>query len=430
MGRLNKLSTLTLDKLIREAKREGRIRTKADGGGLTFTVSPTGYPSWVYRYKHLHRAREYTLPVAADVKGHGLAKAREAAQQLRAKAKSGEDIATTKQSEKVRGQIQDTFKSLALDWYQQAIKPKHKHAHITKRVLDKDIIPVIGNLPASEIKPFHIDNLLRKIVARGAPTIANDALRHLKAIFKHGRKRHLVISNPIADFDLSDAGGQEKPRDRVLDREELVQLFKSMKDERFGRSNELAVKLLLVLSVRKMELLGAKWEEIDLEVGCWKLPVITGRNKTEKRQKIPLPPIVIEWLTELKIRACSSEYLFPTRRISKTHKYPHIHASTLNNALSTLISDHNHEHFTVHDLRRTARTTLAALGIQPHIAELCINHKLKGVWAIYDRHDYFEERKQALKQLSDYFQSLEQDLKVVPIKKAESGRATSITVSR
>lgn len=54
------------------------------------------------------------------------------------------------------------------------------------------------------------------------------------------------------------------------------------------------------------------------------------------------------------------------------------------------------ENFTLHDFRRTARTHLEALGVQPHVAERCLNHKLKGVEGIYNRRDYFGERKVAL----------------------------------
>lgn len=54
------------------------------------------------------------------------------------------------------------------------------------------------------------------------------------------------------------------------------------------------------------------------------------------------------------------------------------------------------EYFTVHDLRRTCRTLLAAQGTPGHVAERCLNHKLKGVEGIYDRYDHFEERKEAL----------------------------------
>ncbi len=52
--------------------------------------------------------------------------------------------------------------------------------------------------------------------------------------------------------------------------------------------------------------------------------------------------------------------------------------------------------FTVHDLRRTCRSLLAAVGVPGHVAERCLNHKLKGVEGIYDRYDYFDERKEAI----------------------------------
>ena len=57
--------------------------------------------------------------------------------------------------------------------------------------------------------------------------------------------------------------------------------------------------------------------------------------------------------------------------------------------------------FTVHDLRRTCRSLLAELGVPGHVAERCLNHKLKGVEGIYDRYDYYEERKQALIKVSE-----------------------------
>jgi integrase len=53
-------------------------------------------------------------------------------------------------------------------------------------------------------------------------------------------------------------------------------------------------------------------------------------------------------------------------------------------------------HFTLHDLRRTARTQLAALGFRREVAERCLGHKLRGVEGTYDRHDYFRERRAEL----------------------------------
>jgi len=63
-------------------------------------------------------------------------------------------------------------------------------------------------------------------------------------------------------------------------------------------------------------------------------------------------------------------------------------------------------HFTVHDLRRTYRTLLAMEGTLGHVAESCLNHKRKGVEGTYNRHDYFEERKEALIKLSSKLGSM------------------------
>ena len=87
---------------------------------------------------------------------------------------------------------------------------------------------------------------------------------------------------------------------------------------------------------------------------------------------------------------------------------------TLNVALARV--EHGLPHFTVHDLRRTMRSQLAALGIAPHVAERCLNHKLKGVEGVYDRHDYLEERRQALEQWAAILAD-DSTGKVVPIKR-------------
>jgi len=164
------------------------------------------------------------------------------------------------------------------------------------------------------------------------------------------------------------------------------------------------------LGVRKSELAEAPWKEFNLDEKVWNLS--KNRSKSGVGIAIPLPPIVMEWLYELKIRAYDSEYVFPSRRSSKN---PHMGPDTLNRAITKLFG---HEagkkkqppnlmgdmpHFTVHDLRRTCRTLLAKQGTPGHVAERCLNHKLKGVEGIYNQHDYFDERREALEKLSQSF---------------------------
>ena len=237
--------------------------------------------------------------------------------------------------------------------------------------------------------------MLCAVVKRGAPTIANDVLRWVRRMFDYAIKRHqgLVRFNPAAAFDLADAGGKELARERALSRDERVTLFEAMRQAKgFSVQNELTVKLLLLLAGRKVELIAARWDEFELKADppVWHLPGM--RTKTGQPLDIPLPSMAVEWLQKMQELACNAEYVLPACKL-QSRMLPHVCESTLGVAMGKV--KHGMPYFTVHDLRRTARTHLAAMGVAPHVAERCLNHKLKSVEGVYDRHDYFEERSGA-----------------------------------
>lgn len=395
-------------------KARKAVAGKSDGGGLTFTMSArqakAGQASWVFRYRFAGRARELTLGNYPDI---SLKKARELATAARAKVDQQIDVAREKREEIASAKAAGTVAELCEQFLETVIRNKYKHPAPIESLFRRDVLPVIGRLRPMEVKPLDVERVLRRISSDGRPTVANDALPLMRAIFRYGKKRGMLNMNPAADFERDDAGGAESRRERKLTRAEISKLFQAIEEGRssFGRDNELAAMLLLVLGVRKMELLAAKWEEFDLRVGVWCLP--GERTKTGKPIDIPLAPPVIEWLNELKVRACGSEYVFPARRKGK--RFPHVSPDTLNFALAAL--DHGLEHFTVHDFRRTMRSELAALGVPSEIAERCLNHKLKGVEGTYNQHEYFEERKYALAMWADVLQSLArgEKPKIVPL---------------
>ncbi|MBW9972125.1 tyrosine-type recombinase/integrase, partial [Escherichia coli] len=126
-----------------------------------------------------------------------------------------------------------------------------------------------------------------------APTVANDVLRWTRRIFNYGIKRHMLESNPTTAFEIADAGGKEKSRERWLSREELIKFFQAMRvTQGFSRQNELTMKLLLALCCRKMELCAAQWAEFDLNNSVWHLPA--ERVKNGDAIDIPLPAITVE----------------------------------------------------------------------------------------------------------------------------------------
>ncbi|WP_411703544.1 tyrosine-type recombinase/integrase [Edaphovirga cremea] len=377
-----------------------RFAGRADGGGL-YLCFPKNYssPFWRFRYKFTGKARAMVIGSYAEL---SLAKARETAKELSARVSLGYDVAGEKQERKSEALEKMEHEknalrvsALAAEYFERQILPRWKHPDILRRRIDKDINPSIGHMKVEDVKPRHIDNMLKSIVDRGAPTIATDVLRWTRRIFDYGIKRHTLEINPCSAFEVSDAGGKEVARDRWLTRDELIRLFQSMRTAKgFSRQNELTFKLLLALCVRKMELCAARWEEFDLDTAIWHLP--EERSKNGDAIDIPLPPPAVEWLKELHTFSCNSAWVLPARKM-QNRMIPHIQESTLPVALAKVRSEMSDiPNYTIHDFRRTARTHLAALGVDPVVAERCLNHRIKGVEGIYNRHQYFDERKAAL----------------------------------
>jgi integrase len=407
-------------------KTSERFDMRGDGDGLYLSYRENfSIPVWRFRYRFAGKPRIMNMGSYRDI---SLADARRRVKELRARVAMGYDVAGEKQERKrdAVAKIEAeknayTVAQLADEYFERMIVGHWKHPNIVRARIEKDIKPAIGNLKVEDVKPRHIDDILKAVIKRGAPSISNDVLRWLKRIFNYAVKRHAIEFNPAAAFDPGDAGGKEKSRERWLSSAELAQLFVAMREAiGFSVENGLSIKLLLLLAVRKSELIAARWSEFDLDKALWYLPA--ERTKTDSAIDIPLPDVALEWLRELERLSCGSKWVLPARKM-QDRMLPHISESTLSVALAKI--KHGLDPFTIHDLRRTARTHLEALGVVPHIAERCLNHKIKGVEGIYNRHDYFEERKVALNTWAIFLTQIEhgETDKVVPIRRDKSRKA-------
>ena len=386
-----------------EAKIKGKPGRFADGEGLYFVVPKSGKPYWMLRYTANGKRKEMSLSRYDDL---SLADARAKAAEISQQNRNGLDplLARKRETQIIIKTVDDLF----ADWYPTLVK-RLKHPKIPERVYRKDIAPHIGQASLKKISARDVRAVLQAIVKTNRPTIANDALIYCKQLFNHGIKLDVIDNNPASAFSVSDAGGVEKSKDRFLSVEELTKAFQVFRENStsFSRENYIACALLVTLGVRKSELTEAPWQEFDLIKATWQLP--KERGKSGVAITIPLPVAVVKWLEELKVRAYGSEYVLPNRRSSK---HPYMGADTLNRAITKLFG---HEagkkkqppnkmgdmpHFTVHDLRRTCRSLLAANGVAGHVAERCLNHKVKGIEGVYNQYDYLDERREALELLS------------------------------
>ncbi len=379
---------------VKSLINRGVVGRHSAGNGLYLRVTKSGVGYWVVRYTIFGKRREISIG-----KFPSLSLADASAETAMIKAGIRNDVDPITQRKKQNSQTLRVVDELAEDWLQECDK-RLKNPHIPRQVYRDYISPVIGAFSIDQVTPSDIRVAIHRVVEKGAPTRANDTLMYCKQLFRHGVKLDIVSNNPALAFTVDDAGGVEKSRERALTVEEIETVFACFQNnaDQFTRENYLAFALLLLLGVRKGELLSAEWSEFDSEKRLWNLP--EERSKTGNSITIPLPAIVMEWLKELYIRAGDSIYVFPNRRASKNG---HISHDTLNSALNKLFTQGKLSipHFTVHDLRRTCRSLLASQGVPGHVAERCLNHKLKGVEGIYDRYDYLEERSEALNKIAE-----------------------------
>ncbi|HEJ9738573.1 TPA: tyrosine-type recombinase/integrase [Proteus mirabilis] len=410
------------DKEIRAWIKAGeRFEGKSDGNGLYLCYRKTyKHPVWRFRYKFAGLSRVMILGSYIDL---SLAKARELTKELSARVSLGYDVASEKQERKAEALAKleaekNAIKvaDLAAEYFERQILPRWKHPDILRRRIDKDINPRIGHMKIEDVKPRHIDEMLKDIVDRGAPTIATDVLRWLRRMFDYAIKRQMIEINPCSAFEVADAGGKEISRDRWLTREELIIFFKALGTAGISRQNEISFKILLALGLRKMELCAARWQEFDFKKNVWHFPA--ERSKNGDAIDIPLCQHVVDWFMELLPMACGSQYVLPARKM-QSRMIPHIQESTLPVALAKVrqVLPPKMPNFTIHDFRRTARTHLAKLGVDPFVAERCLNHRIKGVEGIYNRHDYYDERKTALAKWCELLVALEkgEDYNVIPM---------------
>tara|TARA_Y100000296_G_scaffold211_1_gene232 strand:+ start:460 stop:1659 length:1200 start_codon:yes stop_codon:yes gene_type:complete len=387
------LSETKIKKLLREGTVTSGI---SDGNGLYLLITKSGYASFHFRYNFNGVRNKFSLGQYPDV---SLKKARGLRKQYQQYLRDGVDPKLAKERERLRGltTLNDVFEH----YFETTIKDRYKHPNRLHALYVNNIYRPLGQVQLCNISGFDISDLVQKIKKGGRgvpprPSIATDALYLIKNLYKHAIKLDIIRHNVALNFTAKDAGGTDVPKTTVLSLEELRYFLKVARGchPSFSRTNYLACILLFVTCTRKMELLGSKWEEFDLERGRWNLPA--NRTKARRELEIPLSSLSLEVLQELRILGNNSKYVFPAK---KKGKLPHLYHDTLNHAFKSLPLPFK---FAPHDIRRTSRTLLAKeLRVDARVAELCLNHKLPKLEGMYNQHSYFEERKDALEKLSE-----------------------------
>jgi integrase len=371
------------DLAIKKLKPGPKRYEKRDGRGLRVVVQPSGVRSFAFRYKFGGRANKITFGPTEI----GVAAARKLAADCLLDLAQGRDPgAARRAAKKVEADAAaDTLQAICQNWLKREGSKQRSGARKGKD-LERLVYPAMGGRPIAEIKRSEIVKLLDKIEDANGATMSDATLLLLGRIFNWHASRSDDFRSPIIR-GMRRTKPSERVRERVLSDDELRAVWNAASasdDPFFGGM----VKLLLLTGARRNEINFMRRSEIDGE-GNWLLPA--ARNKTKVDLKRPLSKAARGVLARLP-EIDGGDFVFSMGNGAAIG-----HLSRRKQRLDAAAGVTN---WTIHDLRRTARSLMSRAGVPREHAERCLGHVIGGVEGVYNKHQYRDEMALALERLA------------------------------
>jgi integrase len=378
-----------------------RVRAKAAGTSRT----------WLLRYRWRD---EWVRIVLGHVPSMSLAEARDRALGLRKAIDDGIDPRRARPKRRpapaplpgsaavTSRDAKHSIEFLVSEFVERYIRPTRKRPEYAEAMLAKDVLPEWRGRDARTIEPAEVIELLDKITDRGSPVAANRTAALLGQLFKFGIHRRIVASTPVQL--LYRPGGKERPRERVLTEGELQAFLKDPTAATRYQRLAHVITLLLLTGQRRGELALARWSDIDFKAHTWTIP--DANAKGGRGHVVPLTDWALEELQALKRMAAAkrSPWVLPANGGAQ-----HIDPKQLTRGIAKCqarFKKQGIEAFVLHDLRRTCRTGLSRLKVEPHVAERVLNHAQETIAGTYDRHAYLDEKRAALEKWAAHLRDL------------------------
>ena len=344
--------------------------------GLALRVSRSGFKSWTYHFTHAGKRNRLTF---GNYPAISLASARTRADEARAAVAEGTDPRSLKG---------ETLRAICEE-YQKREGNKLRSADWQQWALERHVYPTLGSRPIGEIRRSEIVRWLDDIEARAGAPMADRALATVRKIMNWYAIRSDDFRSPIVrGMTRSKAG----PRERILIDDELRVVWKVAGNAGvFGNY----LRFLLLTAARKSEAADLEWSE--LTQADWTLPA--ARNKTKMDLVRPLSKLAQSILPKPE-----GKFVF-TKGGSSINKrlagYKHnFDILVLDELRKTDAAAQPLPRWTLHDLRRTARSLMSRAGVPTDHAERCLGHVIGGVRGVYDRHEYHREKAQGFEALA------------------------------
>lgn len=385
-GRLNAL-------FVSRQKKPGLY---ADGAGLYLQVTHAGARSWIFRYRVGRTAKKAPRDMGlGSLSTITLSEARDAALAARKLLVAGIDPIEDRRQREAEATLEaaklTTFEAAA-EQYIKAHKPEWKnakHADQWHSTLATYAYPILGKVPVQTVDIGLVLKVLEPIWTTKAET-ASRVRGRLESVLDWATARTLRKGENPARWRgrLENLLPKRAKVTRVQHHPALpfaeISPFMATLREQPGTA-ALAFQFLILTGARTGEVIGARWDEVDMEGGIWTVP--GNRMKAGREHKVPLSKPALAILKEMEL--IGGEYIFPGAKKSKPLS---------NGAILMLLRRMGRSDLTTHGFRSTLRDWISERTNYPReVAEMTLGHAIGDkVEAAYRRGDLFEKRKRLM----------------------------------
>jgi integrase len=407
-GSKARIAKRSVDDLRARAKDQGRTLYLRDDETTGFGVVATkaGAASYFVEYRLGGRG---TAQKRMTIGKHGVLtpdEARKLAKEELGKVARGADVVQEKREarEKLTGQ---TLRELIERYLAGHAKPTRYWTEKRARLLSDDL-KALHAKPAALIKRAEIAAVIDKVQAR-SHAAARLLFADVRPIFAWALDRAAIEVNPLTGMK----GPQPlDARDRVLSDEEVKAFWQAASAENWPFSS--VFKTLLLTGQRREEVAAMRWREVDLDAGQW--TIAKERCKNGKAHTVDLHPEAIRLLDRLGDAATPrlmkdteerEDLVYSTTGTTPVSGFSKA-KGRIDARMQAILGD-KFQPWRTHDLRRTGASGMAALGFQPHVIERVLNHisgAQGGLVGVYQRHEYREERRRAIREWGDHLMKL------------------------
>jgi integrase len=337
-----------------------------------------------------------------------LAEARRRAAEIMEAVHEGRDPAL----ERATARNAPTFAALLDEFIGDRERRGKKTSGETRRVIERDALPIFGQLPIGEVDDALVERAVKRVVDRGAPHQAARLLRHIGTVLRYGlrqpgwRRAGLKVNWAT----LVDRPIEPGVRDRALSDEEISRLWRRLDaSDRLHISTAAAIRTILLTAQRPSEVAEMEWAEIRIEAGraIWRIP--ESRAKNGRQHAVPLSRAVVRLLRDLRrSQGAGRRYVFPSPLVGDDRP---LDAARVSKALRRITHTWPGGKAGAHDMRRTAATGMARLEIDDSVIEKVLNHATAEKRSValkhYIRHDYIPQKARALNTWGGHIEALD-----------------------